>query len=583
MIQKSRSGRNLIALFSVATFSLFLGTSSTFAQVPNQQTTIADPSRVQEQIQRRDLGAQAVPQIDVREGPLAQSAPAGAENIRFTLNDIRLDGVSAYAESDLRAIYGASLGQNITLADLYAIANDLTRKFRNDGYVLTQIVVPPQTIEGGVARLQVVEGYIDRVSVAVEPGAPAEALNSLRQIESMAARISTGRAMNIKDLERYMLLINDLPGVRARGILAPSPTQAGAADLSILLQRDPFEGIVGIDNYGTKFLGPVQLSGTAAFNNPFGYNERLSAQIALAPEPGDGFELGYVALGYAKALGSDGLRLTLDASHTDTAPGYTLKEFDVKGISRFFGIGLHYPLIRTRATSLHTDIGFDIRNVDTRNNIEDTRKDRIRTLRAGGRLEHLDTVFGAGLNIASFQISHGLDVLGASSKNNPDKSRADASGEFTKATIELQRLQRLTSQLNLLLAGRGQLSDGPLLSSEEFGVGGMGFGRGYDPSEIIGDEGYAAKVELQWNIPGQLGYITQRQVFGFFDGGVVWNDDPATADLKRESATSAGLGIRTRIMDATNVDATIAWPISRRVQTMKDDDPRAFFSVSHRF
>lgn len=569
--------------FSAAALALsVLAATPSWAQVPAQQGTVADPGRVESQITLPRATPSTVPQIEVRDGP-AQAAPAGAENITFVLNDIRFDGVSAYSPDQLRAFYASSIGQTISLADLYGIANAMTRKFRNDGYILTQVIVPPQTIDGGTVRLQVVEGYVSRVSVALESGARAEGDAAMSLINDMAARISTGRALNVRDLERYMLLINDLPGVRARGVLAPSPTEVGAAELSVLLQRDPFEAVIGVDNYGTRFLGPVQFSGAASFNSAFGYNERLTAQVALAPEPGDGLELGYIALNYSQPLLPNGLRLDVNTSYTGTDPGYTLKQFDVKGISRFLGISLSYPFIRTRATSLYTSMTLDLRNVDTRNNIEDTRKDRIRAARLAARLEHLDTLFGAGLNVADLQLSRGLDIMGASSRNNPNKSRADADGEFTKLNAEVQRLQRITPQVNLLLAARGQLSSGALLSSEEFGVGGMGYGRGYDPSEIVGDDGIAGKVELQWNLPPQFDVLTSNQLFGFYDVGRVWNDDPAAAGLERQSAASAGFGIRAKIMDATSADLTVAFPLTRRVQTMGDKDARVFMSLSHRF
>ncbi len=563
--------------------ALMGASTAAYAQVPTAQTGSASPGRVQEQTPRPDFSDRAVmPAVEV-DRPQAQAAPAGSENIQFTLNNLRLDGVTAYEESDLRSVYAGSVGQTISLADLYGIAAALTNKYRNDGYILTQVIVPPQTIEGGNVRLQVVEGYLYSVNVALEEGAPAETEAAMELIRGYASRIPAGYALNIADLERYLLFINDLPGVSARGVLAPNAANVGAADLNILVQRDPFEAVVGIDNYGTKYLGAIQFSGAAALNSMLGNNERLTAQAVLAPDPGQPMELAYFAAGYSQPIGTRGLRLDFDASYTATEPGYTLDEFDVKGNARFLGIELNYPVIRSRNTNLYTMFSFDMRDVDTRNNIEDTRTDNIRALRTGMRLEKLDRVFGAGLNVLDLELAHGLDVLGASSKNDPNKSRPDGDPRFTKLNLEVQRLQRLANQWNLLLAARGQLSNGPLLSSEEFGVGGMGYGRGYDPSEIIGDEGIAGKVEVQWNLPGEFGITNSHQLYGFYDAGRVWNDDPTNAKDKANTATSAGVGVRAKIGSSTNIDMTVAVPLDRSVQTMKDQDPRFFMSVSKNF
>ena len=552
------------------------------AQVPDAQTGTASAGRVQEQQRLPELRDGPLPSVDVQR-PQAQGAPAGSDNIRFTLNNLNITGASVYTDAELQKIYAGSLGQTITLTDLYQIAAELTNTYRNDGYILTQVIVPPQTIEGGAAELQVVEGYLYTVNVALEEGARAETDAAMKLIRGYADRITTGAALNMADLERYLLFINDLPGVSARGVLAPSPGHVGGADLNILVQRDPFEAVIGADNYGTKYLGAVQFSGATAFNSMLGMNERITAQMIVAPDPGQPIELAYFATGYSQPLGTNGLRLDINASYTATEPGYTLDQFDVKGNSRFIEAVLNYPLKRSRNTNIYTTFSFDLRDVDTRNNVEDTRTDHIRAVRGGVRFEHLDRIFGAGLNMLDFQVSKGLDIFGASSQRDVNKSRPDGDTTFTKAVIEAQRLQRLAQNWNLLVAARGQLSNGPLLSSEEFGVGGMGFGRGYDPSEIIGDEGVAGKVEVQWNIPGDIGFTNSHQLFTFFDAGRIWNDDPTSAKQKADTVTSAGFGVRAKIGDTANVDMTVAVPLNRSVQTMKDQDPRFFMSVTKSF
>lgn len=545
---------------------------------------IANPGRAGDQIDRRDAQPRAVPDINMSGAP-AVSAPPGAENVRFTLNGLQVDGVTAYDDNTLRALYADRIGQTVSLTEVYEIAARITAMFRNDGYILTQVVVPPQTIDGGVPRLQVVEGFINRISVTLEEGARTEGAAAMELIRAYAGRISSGRALNARDLERYMLLINDLPGVSARGVLSPSPDVPGAADLTVLVSRDVFEAVVALDNYGTRYLGPVQLSGAMAMNSTMGGNERMTAQAVIAPHFGDDdkVELGYWALGYERPLMQNGLKMILGANYTMTNPGYTLDELGVEGHARFFSGALRYPVIRTRATSLFATFGFDHRSVATSNDFEETRKDRISALRAAARLEHLDTVFGAGLNVVNIELSQGTSLLGATRERDTNKSRAEADGIFTKLGFEMQRLQRLADRFNLLVGVRGQISDGPLLSSEEFGVGGFGYGRAFDPSEIIGDEGVAGKVELQWNIPGTFAITHSNQLFAFYDAGRIWNDDPAAPNLERDTITSTGFGVRSKIMDHTNMDMAVAFPLNRDVQTQGDDDPRFYFSLSRKF
>ncbi len=547
-------------------------------QVPETQTDIADPGRISEQFRGEIITPTVLPEIEVKEMRL-RGAPEGAEKIAFKLDRLEIEGVSAYDAKDLRTVYGASLGKNITLADLYVIAADLTRKYRNEGYILTQVVVPPQTIEQGTARLRVVEGYIDKVTVHGEAG---KANNLIRHY---ADNISTNeKALNAKQLERALLLINDLPGVSARSVLSPSQENVGAANLAIFIERDPFDAMISADNYGSRYLGPLQFTGAVSLNNYFfDQNERITLQGAVAPDPDIGDEMSYISMLYEQPIWDHGTTIEAFISATATEPGYDLEQFNVKGNSRFYSVTLRHPFIRTRELNFTGRVLFDWRDVESRNDIETTREDRIRALRFGGKLEFLDTLLGLGVNSIDMEVSQGLNFFGADVKNRDTLSRPNADISFVKMELEMQRLQRLTSSINLLAGVRGQLANDALLSSEEFGVGGLNYGRAYDASEIVGDDGIAGKLELQWNRPVQWNFVQDYQVFGFFDAGRVWNDDATTNKLNRETATSAGFGVRMEFMEETKADLAVAFPLNRDIQTQKDDDPRVYFGLSRRF
>src|SRR5690606_17147500 len=103
-------------------------------------------------------------------------------------------------------------------------------------------------------------------------------------------------------------------------------------------------------------------------------------------------------------------------------------------------------------------------------------------LRAGARYEFLDMLLGVAANTIDAEWSQGIDVFGTSDKFDANLTRARGEPHFSKLEVDLQRLQRITSSVNLLMGVRGQYTGHALLSSEEFGVGGINSGRGYDPS-----------------------------------------------------------------------------------------------------
>ncbi len=138
--------------------------------------------------------------------------------------------------------------------------------------------------------------------------------------------------------------------------------------------------------------------------------------------------------------------------------------------------------------------------------------------------------------------------------------------------------------LNALFRFEGQWATDSLLSSEEFGVGGVNLGRGYDSSEIIGDDGVAGSLEFQLNDPFRIRHIDEPQFYAFYDAGRVWNESPSDSSLKRDTITSTGAGFRFGVLDnSLRVDAFAALPLNREVETEGDEDMRFFFSVTKSF
>jgi hemolysin activation/secretion protein len=149
--------------------------------------------------------------------------------------------------------------------------------------------------------------------------------------------------------------------------------------------------------------------------------------------------------------------------------------------------------------------------------------------------------------------------------------------------MEIQRLQRVVNSVNLLASFKGQHSSDALLSSEEFGVGGSGFGRGYDPSEIVGEQGIAGKLELQWNNPFANTLFDNYQLYGFYDAGRVWNKDATTSGEKINSLASTGLGFRGSFLYGTNVEAFWALPLTTDVGSRTSQTSRAAVKIVRPF
>src|SRR5690606_34038669 len=90
--------------------------------------------------------------------------PEGAQEITFVLNELTVEGVTAYDAGEFEHLYKDRVGTTITLKDVYDIAAQITKHYRDSGYFLSKAFVPPQTIKGGQVRILVVEGYVADVA-----------------------------------------------------------------------------------------------------------------------------------------------------------------------------------------------------------------------------------------------------------------------------------------------------------------------------------------------------------------------------------------------------------------------------------
>jgi hemolysin activation/secretion protein len=499
---------------------------------------------------------------------LPAPAPEGAAAVRFTLEDLKIEGVTAYAPGELRALYQSRLHTEISLADIYGLAADITRRYRTDGYFLSLAVVPNQSISGGVARIRVVEGYVSDVRY---PRSGAVGVLARYSRALTAQKPVTARAV-----ESFLLRIGDLPGARFRAVLSRADDAAeGAVALSLEPQKKTPHGSLAFDNYGSRYLGPHEVSAsvTASLGS---LNETTLSALTSVADP----KLSYVALHESLAVWPD-VVVGLDAALTRAFPGGRLKAEDINSRALTYGLHVTYLWLRQRDVRLALDVGLESRDVYSDIVGAPLTRDHVRALRVGLDYQGQTAIGAAALAVT---VSRGLPRLGESPKGAEDLSRAAADPSFTKIQFEGSDLRVLGPDWSLLFAAAGQVSSAPLYASEAFGYGGPAFGRAFDASEIIGDDGASISAELRYDHDAHSS-STALQPFVFWDFGAVWN---LRGDgLSRQTASSSGFGFRFSTPSGIGGVLSASWPV---IHTESDplyftnrSAPRLSIQISDRF
>lgn len=482
-------------------------------------------------------------------GP-ASPAPVPSGTGSVAIRGVTFEGATAFPAERLAAVAGPLTGPAVPVAALETARTAIVSLYREAGYpfVTADAVVGAD----GVLRFRVTEGYVNEVRLEGDIG-PAGT-----QVLRFLDRLVDLRPLDIATMERQLLLAQDMPGISIRTVLRPAGTEPGALSLVAQVSRRAVTGYVTADNRGSRFTGPAQFLGAAQFNSFTELGERT--ELALFFADGDTQLFGQVSS--EAFIGGSGLRVRLYAGRGRATPSGALSALGYRGETTVGGVGVSYPVIRSRSQSLNIVGNFDA--IESEIEIDDANRrsvrfsqDSLRVARLGGDWAVFDLLAGdarPASNFITLRVSQGIDGLGARSGTGPDASRAGARADFTKIGAEFTRSQALFAlgpQTVLSLQGTvaGQWTNDVLPPSEKFYLGGNRLGRGYYTGEVTGDRAIAVSAELQLSTTFEttaLGYALRLDptTYVFYDHGRTFENLSSDPDRR---LSSVGLGVRMAI------------------------------------
>lgn len=506
---------------------------------------------------------------DKQQQPVTTHAPvpqeAGRLPGKFVLGAVNIEGATVFTSEQLAPSFEPFLASLVGQTELEKIAAAITERYRNEGYLLSYAVVPEQSVESGIVRIRVVEGYIVDVSAKGDGSAAAAAL-------AIAQKLRAERPLRASSLERALGLARDIPGVVVGDTrISRSPGDPSRHQLTITLARDRVRALTYSDNRGT--VEGARFRSYSAVSLPSLVVPGDQLQIDLFTIPSNRFRHFY---GQAKAsvpLGPDGLRFAVSGSYSDQFQ--RLEGPNQRGKSRQLVAELSYPFAESRAFALvgHLSLG-DWKSESVRGG-EVSQRDRLQVAR--GWLEF--TRVAKTRIEGRLGISQGLGVGPATKEGDPLASRPEAGATFTKFNAEFQLAARLADRLSVRLNTAAQYSTSSLLVPEEFALGGSRIGRAFDFNEVTGDHGFGSMVELSYRIGDSKGGAKALDLFVYADGGAAFRKNDSPALPEEQWLASTGAGARFAAF-GFNWSGEVGIPIAR---SQADRNVRVFFSVVRNF
>lgn len=529
---------------SVCLGALLFGIASLPASAqPDAGSLLRELERQQQRLPDR------LPEIEIQTVRPALKPTAG---VRVVVKSVRFAGAADLAtEAELQAVVAYAIGKELDFAGLEQLARAVTEFLRGRGWFLAEAYLPKQDVTDGHIEIVIRPGRLDGktgrgMPYRIMPGGKLATRIAAERLDAIAAaQLRPGGAAHEGDMERALLLMNDLPGLSAKARLEPG-AEAGSTRVLVDVEEGPLlAGNAGIDNYGNRDTGSAQLNVAAQLNDPTGSGDQASVLLTHA----QGLDLARLA--YVVPLGADGLKLGAVA----TAMDYRIlrgtgQAAGLKGASQTAGLSLAYPFVRSRSRNLHGSVGYQRKALKDDSAAGLLKDKRIGVWNAGAAGDALDGFGGGGLTSWNLAWSGGrVDLARVAADQAADAAGYATQGRYDKLGYGAARVQKLPESFTLFASFAGQSAGKNLDSSEKFMLGGPLGVRAYPGSEGSGDAGWLANLELRFDLPGATD-LGQFQLVGYYDTGrVKLHDDArgiaiATATGQNAYALSGwGLGV----------------------------------------
>ncbi len=520
-----------------------------------------------QEIELKDLPPQEA-EMDYTLPPLEDKVLTGPhKRIDVYIDRISVNGLTLLKKEQVEELTAQYEQKRLEFGDLEDLANKITQRYREKGYVTSRAYIPGQKVEGGLVQIDVLEGRVGEMYYNegqwFKPAAYAPRIN-----------ISEGDFLNIKKLGKSLRRINEHPDFNIKTSLRAGENP-GDTDLNFTVEdKLPLHASFTYDNLGRKFIGHKRIGITAENNNLLGYGDRLLTNVS-----GSRRSLG-VASHYELDVWKYGTKVGMDYARSSLRLGDDFRELQIEGKATVFSPFIVQPIYQDNRWNISSSLFFDFKKLENRVFDSPFSEDRLRVLRPTLTIQEFDK-YGStmiqnevGIGICVFECTTGSE-LGNSTRNSSfiPTSRLGAGSRFVRWHGTLVRLQRLPLDAFSILRVDTQLSPDLLVSAEQMQVGGSFSVRGFREGRYIGDSGLVASTELHlplyfiprsWRIPMTNYSLRDNiQAIGFLDFGATYTNDPPDGQEASEYLMGIGFGVRAKLTRFLTGRFDIGWPILR--------------------
>jgi len=482
---------------------------------------------------------------------LGAEAPQAAQSEQhFTVAEYRVIGNTVLTNRDIERLLYPLLGPDKTIKDVESARVALETLYHDRGYGTVFVDIPPQTVSGGLVRLRVTEGRVERELITGAHYFPE------RDVIAALPAAKPGTVLQLSKLQEELTAVNGETPDRSVVPILKAGSAPGMVDLALQVNDHlPLHGSLELNDQASLDTRSLRSIASLSYDDLFGRLDTLSLQYQFTPQQID--QVRVFAANYLFHSLESGLQPSLQYinSNSNVAAVGTL---GVLGIGQIIGLRVAYPVESDSGANQSVTFGLDykhFRNVINQNatTADDTPITYLNLSFAYAGLWRSD-LLTTNFSVAANAGPRGVVNNQSAFANDRDLGRDN----YFYLRADLAFDVKLPADFRLRLRAAGQAAAEPLITNENFSIAGADGVRGYLESEVLGDEGIKETVQVispGWHAHERV----LGDAFAFFDTGRTWVIDSLACEPSGTGLHLRSVGGGVEVLPGQKVTGSLTW------------------------
>ena len=489
-----------------------------------------------------------------------ESASVTAPQQEFDVWEWRVEGNSLLTNADIERTLYPLLGAHQTIASVENARRALEQRYRDLGYPTVLVDIPEQEVNSGVVALRVTEARIERLRIT------GARYYSSRDMSVTLRALAQGSVLYTTAVQEQLNGVNARSANRAvTPVLRPGKTP-GTVEVELKVKDElPLHASLELNDRSGSGTARWRSIAMLRYDNLWQREHSIALQYQTAPEEPEQVRV-YSGTYVARFNDTDNV-LAAYGVHSSSSSA-AIGDISVIGNGDIYGLRAIVPFAALPNYTHSASFGVDYK--DFKENLRVLGQDNplstpinyatfTAQYTANLPAEKSSTRFNLGVNFGLRGVSDdtiacqrlALDIVGNKIIDSQPYSefgckRPGARANYFYLRAGAEHNGEIFSGYTWRAALDMQISDSPLISNEQYSVGGADSVRGYYESQALGDNGARATLELstpsfgtRW--PDQ---IQELRALVFSDAALLKIREAGAGEEDHIELSSAGIGVR---------------------------------------